>query len=100
MREIAPTCPACKVYGNASKLGEEACEQCRVILMPENEDAARIYQLTNSQVIVGGEQIIALNHVAIWQAIDRYKVREPVKVFEMVNMVFHFFLKKDRDNEN
>lgn len=98
MRELAPTCPACRVYGDAGKYGEEACKKCRVILLPENEDAAKIYQIARGQVVSVGENIYDINHVALWKDIDRYKVREPVRVFELVTRVFHHFLSKDREN--
>lgn len=74
------------------------CETCRVILLEENADAARIYQLTRGQIVTLGESVIDLNHVALWQAIDRYRVKEPVRVFESVNKVFHHFLAKEREN--
>jgi hypothetical protein len=77
---------------------EPPCETCRVTLLEENADAARIYQLTRGQIVTLGENVIDLNHVALWQAIDRYKVKEPVRVFELVNKVFHHFLAKDREN--
>jgi len=98
VRELAPTCPACRVYGDAAKKGEEACVKCRVILLPENEDAAKIYLLCRGQIVSVGENIYDINHVALWQAIDRYKVRDPVRVFELVTKVFHFFLGKEREN--
>lgn len=78
------------------------CETCRVILLEENADAARIYQLTRGQIVTwfNGEvdKVVDLNHVALWQAIDHYKVKEPVRVFELVNKVFHHFLAKEREN--
>ncbi len=77
---------------------EPPCGTCRVDLLLENEDAARIYQLIRGQIVTLGENVIDLNHVALWQAIDRYRVQEPVKVFEAVNKVFHHFLDKDRDD--
>jgi hypothetical protein len=67
-------------------------------LLPENADAEKIYQITRGQVRSVGESVIDIDHVALWQAIDRYKVKEPVRVFELVNRVFHFFLSKERDN--
>lgn len=79
-------------------LHEPPCETCRVDLLEENADAARIYQLIRGQIVTLGENVIDLNHVALWQAIDRYKVKEPVRVFELVNKVFHHFLDKDRDD--
>jgi len=68
-----------------------------VILLPENEDAAKIYQIVRGQIVTLGENVIDLNHVALWNAIDRYKVRDPVRCFELVNIVFHEFLSRERD---
>lgn len=98
MQDYAPNCPACKELGNYAKQGESACDVCRTYLLGENADAARIYQLTRGQIVTLGENVIDLNHVALWQAIDRYKIKEPVKVFEAVNKVFHHFLAKDKDD--
>jgi hypothetical protein len=64
--------------------------------MEENAEAAMIYQMTRGQVRTAGEHIIDIDHVALWQNIDRYKVKEPLLVFEAVNGVFHYFLNKDR----
>jgi len=80
-------------------LVEPPCGDCRVDLLEENADAAKIYQITRNQIITffNGEvdKVIDLNHVALWENIDRYKVREPVRVFELVNLVFHQLLDKD-----
>ena len=77
---------------------EPPCETCRVILLEENADAAKIYQIVRGQIVTLGENVIDLNHVALWEAIDRYKVRDPVRCFELVNTVFHEFLSRDREN--
>ena len=75
---------------------EPPCETCRVDLLEENEDAAKIYNIVRGQVIATSEQIIDLNHLALWEAIDRYKVKEPIRCFELVNKVFHEFLSRDK----
>lgn len=76
---------------------EPPCATCRVILLEENADAAKIYNIVRGQLICLGENIVDLNHLALWEAIDRYKVKEPVRCFEMVNKVFHEFLSRERD---
>ena len=97
MRDYAPTCPACRVYGNAAKEGEAACLTCRVELMEENEEVANVYQATRGQVRTLGEQVIDIDHVALWQYIDRMKISDPIKIFRQVNNVFHHFLSKDME---
>lgn len=64
--------------------------------MEENAEAAMIYQMTRGQVRTAGEHVIDIDHLALWANIDRYHVQEPLRVFEAVNRVFHYFLNKDR----
>jgi len=78
-------------------LYEPPCDTCRVDLLEENAEAAKIYNIIRGQIVTLGENIIDLNHLALWEAIDRYKVKEPVRVFELVNKVFHEFLSRERD---
>lgn len=57
-------------------------------LLPGNQDAWRVYQATQNQVIVapmGG--VVSINHLAIWEYIDRYEIRNPLRVFEQVCQV-------------
>jgi hypothetical protein len=68
-----------------------------VILAEENFEAAKIYNMIGGQVRTVGERIIDLDHVALWQAIDRYEVKKPLRVFELINRTFHYFLSKDMD---
>lgn len=40
-------------------------------------------------MIVGGMgSIIGINHLAVWGAIDRYRIKHPVRCFEKVLRVF------------
>ena len=71
--------------------------------MPENEDAARIYQLTQGQVrmVFNGEvdKPFALDHTAVWNDINHAvpKIQDPWKCFLLVDATFHHLL--DKDNE-
>lgn len=73
------------------------CDTCRVDLLEENAEAAKIYLTVQGQVRTVGDTVIDLDHVALWQAIDRYEVKKPLRVFELINRTFHYFLSKDRD---
>lgn len=68
------------------------CKDCRVDLLDENRDAAKIYQITRGQVIAVGDQVIDIDQAAVWTAIDRYGIPDPVRCFELVNTVFHYML--------
>lgn len=76
---------------------EPPCDTCRVDLLEENAEAAKIYLTVQGQVRTVGDTVIDLDHVALWQAIDRYEVKKPLRVFELINRTFHYFLSKDRD---
>lgn len=98
MRDYAPNCPGCRdMYEGRLPAEAPPCESCRVVLLTVNEDPARVYQRTRGQVIALGEQVFDLNHLAVWEAIDRYHVQDPVRCFELVNRIFHHFLSKERD---
>lgn len=76
---------------------EPPCETCRVELLEENAEAAKIYLTVQGQVRTVGDTVIDLDHLALWQAIDRYEVKKPLRVFELINRTFHYFLSRDRD---
>lgn len=57
--------------------------------MSRNKDAIEIWRLTESQMITAGMGgIIGLNQLAVWEAIDRYRVRNPIRCFEKVLILF------------
>lgn len=72
-------------------------EPCRIELQKENEDAARIYQIVRGQVLTVGDQVIDLNHLAVWAAIDGYGIKNRTRVFEQIIQTFHHFLKESGD---
>lgn len=95
-----PDCPACAVLGKKAKEGISACENCHIELMEENRKVAQIYLSVQGQIITrfNGESdtVIDLNHLAIWEQIDRRKVEDPLKCFELIMRTFHHFLAKER----
>jgi len=70
---------------------EPLCKACRgeFPLLAKNKDAIRIWRLTESQMIVAGMGgVVGVNQLAVWEAIDRYRVKEPLKTFEKVLKLF------------
>lgn len=45
------------------------------------------------------DTIMDLNHLALWAAIDGYRIMDRVGTFEKVLTCFHFFQNKGRDDE-
>lgn len=59
-----------------------------------------IFKIVRGQVLVAGMgSVIGLNHLAVWEAIDRYKVSDKIRCFEKVNAVFYHLLIKQRAEE-
>ncbi|MBU2346635.1 MAG: hypothetical protein KJ888_20790 [Gammaproteobacteria bacterium] len=69
--------------------------------MPENIEAANIYNLVQDQVLVAGmeNKIIGINQLAVWKAIEAYKVENPIKVFEKIMWAFRKVNNKEEVKE-
>ncbi len=82
---------------------EPPCETCRVDLENDNHEAAMIYGIVKRQVVTlfNGEhdEIIDLNHCAVWEAIDHYKVKDGLRCFEMIMKTFYHFLNERRQRQ-
>ena len=89
-----PTTPIC-----------ELGESCRVELVKENEDAARIFQMVRAQCEVrwNGEQDIEidLNHLALWKAIEKFPggIKDEWSCFNRVLRAWHSATQAKRDRE-
>ena len=79
------------------------CDSCRVELMEENEDAARIFNAVQGQVLTrfnGKYDVVTdINQLAVWAAIDAYGVRDRTGCFEKVCRLFFAMLKEQRESE-
>lgn len=81
-----PDCESCRAACVQFNTEPPDCEKCVPPLLKVNEDAILIWRLTESQAILGGMAgaAIAVNHLAVWEAIDRYKIGAPMQCFEKV----------------
>ena len=83
--EYAPECKGCRaMYGARNPPGEPPCDTCRVVVLPGNEESLKIYMITRQQYIMGFGGPIDINHIPVWEMIDRLKVKDPMAVFERV----------------
>ena len=89
---------------------EPCCDTCtderkRVDLLPENEQAAKIFLFTRSQCELrwNGEQDIEidLNHVALWKAIEKFPggVNDEWGTFQKISRAWHTAQQLKRDSE-
>jgi hypothetical protein len=92
-----PACPACKQLGSYAKIGEAACDSCRVDLYEENRDAGTVYMLCRNQVITAGMgEVIDLNYQTVKTIMDLYGVKDQQDCLMKVINTFHHFLAKER----
>lgn len=73
------------------------CKLCIPEIMPENEDAERIYFVVQDQVIVGMGGPVALNQLAIHQAMELYDIEFRADCFDKVVAVGRHMIKKQHD---
>lgn len=73
------------------------CKECMPDILPENEDAERVYLAVHDQVIVGMNGAVALNQLAIHPVMELYEVEFKADCFDKVVEVGRHFIKKDRE---
>ena len=80
-------------YAERNPPATPPCESCRVELVIENEDAARVFMVVRGQVLTrwNGEQDIPvdLNHLAVWAAIDGLGIADRAGTFGKVVRAWH-----------
>lgn len=75
--------------------GEEPdCNKCLPPLLPENEDAIRVFVAVQGQVITAGEKgkVVDIDHSSIHASMVMHKVRDRRDCFDKVVTVFHTLL--------
>ena len=96
---VLTKCDQCRqMYAERTPPSSPPCESCWVDLDTKNEEAAQIYQIVRGQIITRSEDVVDLNHLAVWAAIDAYGIRNRVGTFEKVLRLFHSLL-RDQKNE-
>lgn len=83
--EYQPRCAACKdLYARRSPTQEPPCDSCRPVILEENEEAISLYSFVQNQWIMGPVGPIDINHVAVWEAIDRYIIKDKIGTFKKI----------------
>jgi hypothetical protein len=86
--------------GNYSREGEDACLRCRVDLTDNNKDAAKIFLITRSQVIMSHNGPVDINQLAVHAAMILYGVEDQRRCFEKVLLVFDHWLNLKKETGN
>jgi hypothetical protein len=94
-----PDCATCrKIKGDAFCPSD--CIKCLPPLLDENIDAARVYCVTQGQLIMGMAGAVDINHLAIHEAMRLYEVEDKPRCFEKVLRLAGHFLEKARQERD
>lgn len=75
------------------------CSECMPEYMPENRDALMLWPIVRGQVIATFGQVIDINHLALWEDIDRFGVGNPKQTFLKILKLFHHFQEMEADGD-
>ena len=92
---VKPLCSTCK-FLKGDKWDERDCIKCLPPLMAENHDAAWIYLIVQNQLILGPQGPIAVNQMAIHEAMQLYEIENKLDCFEKVLKLSSYFIEKMR----
>lgn len=94
----AHSCAACaQIY--LDKQSDPPCRTCKPEYFEENKDILKIFFMVRNQVIVGFDSIIDINHLAIWELIDKYQIKNPTKTFEKIIFLGRNWIKRINGTE-
>ena len=97
---VLTKCDQCRqIYAERTPPGSPPCESCRVELKEENEDAARIFQVSRNQVIAVGEQVVDIDIKAVKIVMDLYGVKDQRTCLQRVRALWHEIEGKRRASE-
>ena len=80
------------------------CDEClggedgETILLPGNEDAWNVYNATHGQLILGMGGAVSINHLAVWEYLDRFEHRFSKPKNDIFEQVVHVAQKVINDN--
>ncbi len=91
-----------KTYGLRMPPEDPPCNDCRVDLTPENEDAAAIYQICKRQVLTAGpeNEVIDLDYSTVIMVMDLYQVKDKKGCLNKVSKIFHHMLNDSRSERD
>ena len=91
-------CEGCrKLYGERTPPEEPPCDTCQPKFIEENADAVKIFFLVRSQMIMGFDGPIDINHQAIHAAMNLYEIENKRQCFEKVLVMANNFLSRLRE---
>jgi hypothetical protein len=81
--------------------GSPPCENCRVVLRDENEEAATVFMLTRRQYVTAEQgRIVDISIPAVKAVMDIHSTRDQKSCLIKVVKTFHHFLSERGGNES
>lgn len=82
---VSTRCDECRLlYSEKTPPEDPPCEECWVDTNPANIDALRIFNIVQNQFIMGMNGPVDINHLAIYSAMELYKIENRQKCFGKV----------------
>jgi hypothetical protein len=69
-------------------------------MMTENEDAIMLYSIVQNQWIMGAGGPVDINHLAVWEAIDRHRVADPLGTFRKIVILSRWMIERINERGN
>lgn len=85
------------MYENRNPPETPPCETCRVDPVKENEDALNCFFMVQDQYIMAEGGPVALNHLAIHEAMRLLKIKDRLKCFRKVCKLGHWWIEQTRE---
>jgi hypothetical protein len=79
---------------------EPPCDTCRPITMPENEAAIMLYSIVQNQWIMGPGGPVDINHLPVWEVIDRHRISDPTGTFRKIIVLSRWMLDRINDQRS
>jgi len=84
------------MYAERKPPGIPPCENCKVDPMEENADVFKIFFTVREQYLIGMSGPMGLNHLAIYEAMRLYKIKNRQECFERVVRLHSWWMGENR----
>jgi hypothetical protein len=96
-----PNCATCKsINAGMEPPQDPPCETCRPVTLEENEEAISLYSVVQNQWIMGPGGPVDINHVAVWEAIDRCGAQDGSRTFRKILALSKWMLARINEKNN
>lgn len=88
------------MYENRNPPEQPPCDTCRVDPVKENEEALRVFFMVQDQYIMSEGGPVAINHLAIHEAMRLLKIKDRLKCFNKVCKLSRWWLEQVQERRD